>query len=81
MVNSELIPCVLTPWKVNGKGKWELQPVIFVVNCPPFTGSHPNDYIVELERLHDDPSIERLSYWTLIGEFRDALESYWDVGD
>ena len=67
----------LTPWQMNGMGGWKQQPVILVEGRVPFFADHPNDYIAELEQLHDDPDVARGPFWSLIGQLRDAYESAW----
>ena len=69
----------LTPWQMNGQGGWTQQPIILVEGEKPFYDDHPDAYIAKLEELHDDVTIERRKFWTLIGEFKDALERYWNV--
>ena len=66
-----------TAWLMNGHGGWTQQPVILVEGRPPFFAGHPNDYIAKLEELHGDPTIERMTFWTYIGELKDSLEQHW----
>ena len=75
----ELLNWTVTPWKMSGKGKWEgITPVILVEGRPPFSADHPDAYIHKLLEMHDDQRLTRGRFYTLIGEFQDALEQYWD---
>ena len=69
----------ITPWQISGQGGWRQQPVILVEGRVPFFADHPDAYITELERLHDDPDIERGPFWAMIGQLRDAYEQAWVV--
>ena len=83
MVESQEVPSTvqvkrlewtITPWKLDGEGKWVEQPVILVQGRRPFFSDNPQDYISELERMHADPSIQAGMFWTNIGQLRDGLE-------
>ena len=74
-----LIAWTLTPWRMDGKRGWELQPIILIQKQTPFFSDKPEDYIAELERMHDDPMLERGTFWTCIGQFKDGLDYDWDV--
>ena len=70
----------LTPWAMNGHGGWKTQPVIVVEGRKPFFADTPQEYIAELERLHDDEGIARGNFYTLIGQLKDAFETGWNPG-
>ena len=71
----------ITPWLMNGQGGWTQQPVILVEGRIPFFADHPDAYIAKLLELHDDPALTRMmNLYTLIGQFKDALEYYWNPG-
>ena len=63
---------------MDGKGGWKEQPVILVEGQTPFFADHPQPYIDKLRELRDDPRIERGSFYTMIGQLRDALELSWN---
>lgn len=70
----------LTSWQMNGKGGWTTQPVILVEGRVPFYADHPQAYIDKLLELHDDPALRRLqTLHTQIGQFKDALEYFWQT--
>ena len=69
----------ITPWAMNGQGSWKQQPVILVEGREPFFANHPNDYIVKLEELHNDPIVQRGTFYASIGQLKDALEQVWDA--
>jgi len=69
----------LTPWVMNGQGGWKQQPVILIEGRVPFFADYPEDYIAKLQEMHDDPTLARGSFYTLIGQFRDAMEQSWGL--
>lgn len=69
----------LTPWLMNGKGGWRQQPAITIEGQATFLADHPNDYINKLQQLHDDPTMMRRPFYTLIGELKDGLEQFWQI--
>ena len=69
----------ITPWLMNGQSGWKQQPVILVEGRTPFFADHPDAYIERLQALHDDPLLIPGSFWTYIGQLRDALEQAWNV--
>ena len=68
----------MTPWQVSGQGGWIDQPVILIQGQTPFFADHPQVYIDKLQVMHDDLTLERKPFYTLIGEFKDALEQHWE---
>ena len=68
----------LTPWVMAGNGTWKQQPVILVEGQQPFFANHPDAYIEKLEALHGNPLVERGSFFTYIGQFKDAKELAWN---
>lgn len=70
----------LTPWLMDGKGGWQQQPIITITGQIPFFADYPNNYIEKLQQLHDDPTIARGAFYTLIGQLKDGLEQSWNVG-
>jgi len=69
----------LTPWVMNGHGGWKQQPVIVIEGQVPFYADHPDAYIAKLQEMHDNPTIARGSFYSLIGQFKDALEQTWTL--
>ncbi len=74
-----LLNWALTPWQMNGKGGWTTQPIILVEGQTPFFADHPQAYIAKLQELHDNLTITCGSFYTCIGQFKDALEQGWDL--
>ena len=74
----ELLNWSLTPWLMNGQGGWKQQPVILIEGQVPFFADHPDAYIEKFEEMHDDPALMRGQFYTLIGQFKDALEQAWE---
>jgi len=72
-----MIPWTITPWEMDGRGGWKTQPIILVEKEQPFTADRPEGYIQKIQELHDDPAIMRGAFYTLIGQFRDNQELYW----
>lgn len=68
----------LTPWRANGDGTWKQQPIITIEGRVPFFGDHPLDYINKLQEMHDDPTIARGIFYTMIGQFKDLLDNSWE---
>jgi len=64
---------------MNGNDGWKQQPVILIEGKTPFFADHPNDYIAKLQEMHDDSTLARGSFYTLIGQFEDAMEQFWGV--
>ena len=64
----------VTPWSVAEGGGWKQQPVVLTEGEPPFFADHPSAYIRKLESMHADQRLERGSFHTLIGQFKDVLD-------
>jgi|TARA_Y100000310_G_scaffold343856_1_gene453521 hypothetical protein len=77
----KLLEWQLTPWGMDGNGGWKQQPIILIEGEIPFFANHPNDYIKRLQEMHDNPMLYRGSFYTLIGQFKDALELVWQKGE
>lgn len=70
----------VTQWLMNGQGGWKLQPVILIEGEVPFFADHPSTYIKKLQEMHEDKTLMRGPFWTLLGQLKDAMEQAWDVG-
>ena len=75
--NNHTLEWQLTPWTMNGQGGWKQQPVITIEGRIPFFADHPQAYIDKLQEMHDDPTLARGAFYTLIGQLRDAKEQAW----
>ena len=76
----KLLNWSITAWQMNGQEGWTTQPVILVEGRKPFYADTPEEYIAELERLHDDPALLRLqTLYAIIGQLKDAREYSWQV--
>ena len=75
----KLLEWQLTPWKVDGKGRWKQQPVILIEGEIPFYADNPQPYIDKLEAMSKDASLIKGSFYTFIGQFKDAFEQRWYV--
>ena len=76
-----LLEWTITPWKMSGQGTWEgIAPVILVEGREPFYADHPQILIDKLQELHDDPLLTRGDFYTLMGQLKDKLERFWQVG-
>ncbi len=69
----------MTPWVMNGQGGWKQQPVILIEGRVPFFADHPDAYIAKLQEMHDDAALARGQFYTLMGQFRDAVEQAWSI--
>lgn len=69
----------MTPWTMDGQGGWKQQPVILIEGQAPFFADHPQGYIDKLQKMHDDPALAQGSFYTLIGQLKDAMEQFWGV--
>lgn len=76
----KLLEWHLTPWIMDGHGGWKQQPVILIEGRVPFFADHPDAYIAKFQEMHDDPALARGAFYTLIGQFRDAMEQSWIRG-
>lgn len=75
----KLLNWTVTSWQMNYRRGWKTQPVIITEGAvQPFFADHPDAYIQKLQEMHDDPTFERKEFYTLIGQFRDGLEQFWD---
>lgn len=75
----KLLEWHLTPWTIDGHGSWKQQPVILIEGQIPFFADHPDNYIAKLQEMHDDLTLARGQFYTLIGQFKDATEQFWGV--
>ena len=76
----KLLNWTITPWQMTGKGGWKgIAPVILIEGRPPFSAEHPQAYIDKLQEMHDDPILIRWTFFTFMGQFKDALEQHWEV--
>ncbi len=80
METETLLEWHLTPWTMTGERSWKQQPVILVEGQIPFFADHPDEYIAKLQEMHDDPAIARGSFYTSIGQLKDAMELVWSKG-
>lgn len=65
---------------MDGLKRWKQQPVILIEGRTPFFADHPKDYIMKLQEMHNDLTLMRGIFFTLIGQFQDATEQYWEKG-
>ena len=75
--NGKKASWTITPW-VMDRGRWVQQPVILVEGKEPFLADHPTAYISKLQELHDDPTMGRGGFFTLMGQLQDCLEQIWN---
>lgn len=64
---------------MNGQGGWKQQPIILIEGQVPFFADHPQAYIDKLQEMHDDITLVRGLFNTLIGQLKDGMEQSWEV--
>ena len=69
----------VTPFTANPEGGWANQPVILVPGKQPLFFDTPEEYITELERMHDSILFARGLFHTVIGQLQDGLENAWEA--
>ena len=75
----ELLTWSITNWLMSGKGTWKTQPVILIEGEIPFYADNPQPYIDKILTMHDDPTLMRGAFYTLIGQLQDAQEQVWNL--
>ena len=66
----------VTEWLSDCKGGWVNKPVIFIEGQEPFMADTPEEYIVKLQELHDNPLFGGRHFHARMGEFEDASETF-----